>query len=325
MSERNTNADTGQLRALDDVELCALDDPVWDIEGVTHQGDLEVGYGPSDAGKSTLYAARACCVATGTPWLGFNVLRKGPVVVLVFEGKHAFKKKIRAWKAQHSIAPNTVIGIYVVEDHVNFLQEHEVLQLIPVIKGLGAIELIVDTLAQSTCADEENEQMQLAVNNAALIRRETGARVVFIHHTGKNRRRGARGGTALTAAADVVLSLDPDKDHHALNCVRQRDGDRFPSVFLKLTKTPDGSTVLFERLAEGPAMSLLSDRGRDNARLRELVLSALRAHPKITATAVVKAVQKNKAAVLNTLAELKEAGQADFERDGRRSQLWSCR
>jgi hypothetical protein len=311
------------LTALDDVQFCALPDPRLDIEGVTQEGALEVGYGPSDAGKSTLYAGRACCLATGRDWHGFKILRSGPVVVLVFEGMHAFKKKIRAWKAANGFAADEPIGVYVVDQHVNFLDQVDVFRLVQVMRGTHAIELIVDTLAQSIGADEDNDKMQTAVTNAAMLRRLTGARVVFIHHTGKNRKRGARGGTALTAAADTVLSLDEEKEAHVLRCVRQRDGERFLPVFLKLSKTPDGSTVLFERRDPVPA-ALISDRARERAKLHELILSKLRDQPGMKASDVVKAVHKNKADVLRALDELKTANRATFERSGRKAELWSC-
>jgi hypothetical protein len=163
--------------------------------------------------------------------------------------------------------------------------------------------------------------MQTAVTNAAMIRRLTGARVVFIHHSGKNRKRG---GSALTAAADTVLSLDEQKDGHLLQCVRQRDGERFPPAFLRMTKTPDGSAVLFERRDEGPSPSILSDKVRDKARLHASILAKLREQPRMKASDVATEVHRNKSDVLDALKELKVVGRADFERSGRRAELWSC-
>ncbi|MDE3156091.1 MAG: AAA family ATPase [Acidobacteriota bacterium] len=300
---------------LDDVALAALPDPVWDIEGVTQQGGLEVVFGPSDAGKSTLMAARACCLATGTTWLGIPVLRSGPVVVLVCEGLHAFKRKVRAWKALHDIAPSKPLGVHVIDSHVNFLDAVDVFRLVHVLNELHAIELIVDTLAQSIGADEENDSMQRAVTNAAMIRRTTGARVVFIHHSGKVRSRGARGGSALTAAADTVLSLDEERDGHVLRCVRQRDGARFAPVHLKLTPTAD--SVLFQR-AEAPGASLVPE----GARLQRQVIDWLRDHPGSTATTASENIKRRKADILSALLDLERAGRVSREKVGR-ANVWS--
>jgi hypothetical protein len=306
-----------QLRVFDDVELCEQPDPLWDIEGVTQQGSLEIGFGPSDAGKSTLYGGRACSLATGVPWLGMPIVQRGPVVALVFEGKHAFKKKIRAWKAMNGYEDQR-IGVYVIEDRVNFLDSLDVFRLVHVINQTKATEIMVDTLAQSICADEENAQLQIAVNNAAMLRRLTGARVVFIHHSGKNRKRGARGGSALTAAADTVLSLDEERDGHVLRCVRQRDGERFPPVFLRLSKVPDGSTVLFER-REAPTAPLLSEK----AKLHAAILTFLRSNLGADTDAVRKHVGRRKTDVLLALAELKQAGRIELnQQNGRKAKGW---
>jgi hypothetical protein len=157
--------------------------------------------------------------------------------------------------------------------------------------------------------------MQEAASNAAVIRQMTGARVLLVHHTGKNRKRGARGGSSLTAAADTVISLDEEKDHHVMRCVRQRDGERFAPVFLKLTKTADGAAVLFER-CEAPGVSLLDDKTRERARLQEQILAVLRQQPGLKESAVVTKVHRKKADVLEALAGLRMARRADFERSG---------
>ncbi len=302
--DETVNARPG-VRVFNDVEFCRLPDPRWDIDGVTQQGGLEIGFGPSDAGKSTLYAGRACCLATGTDWLGMKVVRE-PVYAVVFEGRHAFRKKIRAWKALHGFDVDHVIGVHVDVEPVNFLNRTSVLELLKRVERLGAGELIVDTLAQSTGADEENAPMQIAVNHAELIRRHTGARVVFIHHSGKNRKNGARGGSALTAAADTVLSLDREKDGHVLRCVRQRDGERFSPIALTLTHV--GSTVLFER-ADVPLAG-------DTTRLHCDLLAWLRSNPGAVTDAVSRGVGKRKTDVMAALQALVASGQLTSAKKG---------
>lgn len=307
---RRVEAPARGLRVFDDAEFCAQPDPAWDIPGVVQQGALEVGFGPSDVGKSTLYAARACCEATGTTWLGLDVVRRGPVVALVFEGRGAFRKKIRGWKAAHGFSAAEPIGVYVIETPVNFLIRTEVDRVTRELERLGAVELLVDTLAQSIGADEENAKMQLAVTHAELVRRRTGARVVFIHHSGKDRTRGARGGSALTAAADTVLALDHARDGHVLRCVRQRDAERFAPMHLKLMKTPDGATVLFDR-RDGLATAPLATQ------LREDIVTWLQAHPGAVTDAIGRGIEKRKADVMTALDALLNAGQITATKTGR--------
>jgi hypothetical protein len=138
------------------------------------------------------------------------------VIVAVLEGMGAFVKKIQNWKARHGYKDRDRIGVYVIPDQANLLDPVTVTELITHAKHVGAGELMIDTLAASIVADEDNEAFQTAAHHAGFITRQTGARVTLIHHSGKDRKRGARGGSSLTAAADTVLTIDTVKDRHVV-------------------------------------------------------------------------------------------------------------
>jgi hypothetical protein len=306
------------LRVLNDTELDALPPAEWDIGDVSQTGTLEVVYGPSGAGKSTLCAERACCMATGREWFGKRVRQKAPVVVLVLEGLGAFVKKIRDWKRRHGYTDRDCIGVYVIPEHVNLLDFVDVTHLIQHTERVGAGELMIDTLAQSIVAEEDNEAFQRAVANAAAIRRQTGARVTLLHHSGKDRKRGARGGSSLVAAADTVIAIDQTKrGPHIVRCEKQRDGRPFNPFFLKLVPTEDSATAYFQP-TEGPKACLVPDA---DDMLQAEILKFLRAHPGTKGAMVAEGIHKQKSLVLKALLDLKEAGQADYQLNGR-AQLW---
>jgi hypothetical protein len=74
----------------------------WLVENMFVTGDLVAVIGRKSAGKSTLAAVDlACCVATGTPWIGRRV-KRGRVLVLVAEGTDVeYQTRVRAWRAAH--------------------------------------------------------------------------------------------------------------------------------------------------------------------------------------------------------------------------------
>jgi AAA domain len=213
---------TSSLRVLDDVQLDAEPDPQWDIEDMTQEGTLEILYGPTGSGKTTAAAERACCLATGLDYFGKKILQPGPVIYCALEGLGAFKKKIRAFKRRQSIPLSKRIGIYTIPDALNLLDPRSVSALIEANADIRARDIMTDTLARSILADEENAEMGRVVAHADLIRSRTNARVTLIHHSGKDRKRGARGGSALTAAADTgtignhgTIGVLPGRAEHA--------------------------------------------------------------------------------------------------------------
>lgn len=306
------------LRTYNDAELANLPEPEEDFEGRGIQaGGLEVGFGPSGCGKTTMYADRSCCLATGSAWLGAPALHSGPVLYCSLEGVSAFAKKVIAWKALHGLPAADVIGVHTMADALNLLDASSAVALLRTAENIGAREIVIDTLGRSMQAEEDNSDMGRVVGHADMIRRATGARVVLIHHSGKVRSRGARGGSALTAAADCVLSLDVKGPAHILCCEKLRDGRAFDPIVLKLVPTADGRSALFER-AEGPAVSLCDA----TARLQSNVLDFLREHPACKATDVIEGIGRQKSAVLHALRELAKAGSVVSTKAGR-ANVWS--
>lgn len=86
--------------------------------------------------------------------------------------------------------------------------------------------MVVDTLFRALAGGNENgpEDMGSLVRNADLIRQETGAAVIFVHHCGKDAVRGARGHSSLKAATDTEIEVTRNADGLAVARVtRQRD------------------------------------------------------------------------------------------------------
>ena len=303
------------FRLIDDVALDALPDAEWTIENMSQRGTLEIIAGPSGAGKTTFAATRGCHQATGQPFLNFGILRAGPVIYAALEGIGAFKKKIHTWKQAHGFNLQERIGVHTINEPVNLLRADAALGLVIASESIGgAMEIYIDTVARATSGNEDNDDLSLVVAYADHVRRETGARVTLIHHFGKDKARGSRGGSALPAAADTVLTLESLKGHHVLKCDKQRDGAPFDPVFLRLV--PTDSTALFER-CEGQAAPLFIS----TARLQEQIGEHVRVHPGLTGSAIAKAIGRKKVDVLTALLAMRKAGTLDYRNEGK-AMLW---
>ncbi len=129
---------------------------------------------------------------------------------------------------------------YFVTEAVNFTKPDEVEELISeigkVVKNPKLI--IVDTLARCFVGGNENDakDMGLFVDGIDTLRHATGAAVLVIHHTGKDKKSKERGSSALRGAADTMISCDGAMGILTVECDKQKDGEEFKPFTLALQK-----------------------------------------------------------------------------------------
>ncbi len=125
-----------------------------------------------------------------------------------------------------------------VEDLLDLIREKQAEML-----STSPIRLIVvDTVARAMGGADENASQDMARFIAAgdLIRKETGAHIAFVHHSGKDASKGARGHSSLRGAVDTEVEITESGKVHTAEIVKQRDLDtkglklsaRFVSVAL---------------------------------------------------------------------------------------------
>src|SRR5262249_44929636 len=96
--------------------------------------------------------------------------------------------------------------------------------------------VIVDTLSRAIApgSDSKPEDMGAFIRACDRIRAETSAAVLVIHHTGKDRERGARGSSTLLGGIDLEIFADgKGEQSKTLTVTKNRAG-------------PDGMTYGFE-------------------------------------------------------------------------------
>lgn len=206
------------------------------VQGVLVEEGSAVVYGESNAGKTFWTTDLALHVAAGKEWNGRRVERGG-VIYCVLEGGAGFRNRVAAWRTANSL---TDIPFAAIPVSLNLLDpEADTQKLIDAIRGaqekigMQVKLVVVDTLSRAMAGGNENapDDMGALVRNMDRIRSETGACLLFVHHSGKDQAKGARGHSLLRAAIDteveVVASETEDK---AATVVKQRElkkGDVF--------------------------------------------------------------------------------------------------
>lgn len=208
------------------------------VQGLLVEQSSAVLYGESNSGKTFFATALALCVAAGVPFFGRRV-EQGGVLYLALEGGQGFRNRIAAWRERYD-ALTAPVHFVAVPSQVNLLHPDadtpRVIAAAAEAKDhMGApIKLIVvDTLARAMAGGNENapEDMGALVMNMDRIREATGATVLFIHHSGKDAAKGARGHSSLRAAIDTEIEVEAsDGPVRRATVVKQRDmrkGDVF--------------------------------------------------------------------------------------------------
>jgi len=201
------------------------------VKGLLIEQSSGVIYGESNSGKTFFATTLALHVAAGIEWHGLRV-EQGGVVYAVLEGGQGFRNRVSAWRDKYE-AIEAPVHFAAIPSQINMLDpEADTPRLIAAVKAAAikmgvAIKLIViDTLARAMSGGNENapDDMGLLVSNMDRIRQETGAMVLFIHHSGKDQAKGARGHSSLRAAIDTEIEVEAgDGTIRRATVVKQRE------------------------------------------------------------------------------------------------------
>lgn len=231
-SENHRPAKT-PLRVLTLSDLGDLPEPHDFIEGALCDGQCSVIYGDANVGKSFFALDAALHVARGKEWFGRGV-DAGAVIYVAGEGGGGMKRRIAAHMQWHGITDPSAIPFALIPDVVDFRDKASVGTLIETAGELSARFgmpvrwIIVDTLSRALAGGNENapDDMGALIRGADRLRLATGAHVTFIHHTGKDDTKGARGHSSLRAAVDTEMEVRRQDGAGAPVCVtvtKQRD------------------------------------------------------------------------------------------------------
>jgi hypothetical protein len=199
-------------------------------------------YGQSGIGKTFVSMDLAYRVATGLDWAGLKTQQKAVIYVLS-EGAAGASKRFAALRRRYS--PEKTVPLFLITKPVNLYSlDGEARAIADAVKeieetsGFDVGLIVIDTLARAMASGDENSSKDMSqfVGNIDLIRAHTGCHVLLVHHTGKDIARGARGSSALRAAVDTEIEVEPN----LIRVTKQRNIDSNVAYGFRLIPTTLG-------------------------------------------------------------------------------------
>lgn len=194
-------------------DVLGRDFPLHLVRGLLPQVGTTCLFGAPGTGKSFVGLDVVLSIAAGRDVLGRASLQ-GMTVYLSTEGKAGLKARAIAWAKARDVEIDN-LPVALIEEAVNLRDPEVVATLIDRIKRLEANTgvpcrfLCVDTLSQCLFGDE-NRQEDMAQFTGAMTRiaNALGAQVCVVHHSGKDKSKGARGSSVINGNFDTLLALD---------------------------------------------------------------------------------------------------------------------
>ncbi len=270
-----------------DAAATAAEDEIPDplIEGLLDAGAMSVIYGDSNSGKTFIALDLAFHVSTGTLW-NERAVKRGLVLYVAAEGGTRIRKRLAALKKRHSspVAPLFALVRFPIDLRSSDANLRELVELSRVAEeetGEKCVWVIVDTLSRAMAGGDENSPVDMGriVLAADTVRHETGAHFSYVHHTGKDAARGARGHSLLRAGTDTEAEVAQG----TLSATKQRDMEGgftigFALRDLVIGEAPDGSPIksaVVEWNSEAPKPTK-AENAKPVPRSQRLLMSVIR-------------------------------------------------
>ncbi|MHA3978751.1 AAA family ATPase [Halovulum sp. GXIMD14794] len=216
-----------RLKGFDEIQ--PVTDCLYLLKGWLMRGGSSVVYGASNVGKTVFALDLSLHIAGRLGWHGHRV-DGGPVMYLAAEGGNGINNRIEAnrrYKPDLALAVQSFGGFHLLASHIDLCGDDDATAIAELCEDHcpEPALIVIDTLARSMGSGDENtaKDMGQVVRNADRIRYRTGAHVMFIHHSGKDATKGARGSNSLRAAVDTEIELSRSGDVVTAEATKQRD------------------------------------------------------------------------------------------------------
>jgi hypothetical protein len=169
------------------------------VEDLLTTSSFVVVYGEPGSRK-TFWVLDLCLhVASGRQWSGREV-DHGAVLYCALEGGNGILNRVAAARHRLGLPSDTAFALLrtpldLRSPDGDTEKLTEIISQVAERAGLPVRLVVIDTLARALGGGNENgpEDMGALIGNADRIRYDTGACVLFIHHTGKDATKGSRG------------------------------------------------------------------------------------------------------------------------------------
>lgn len=207
----------------------------WLVKDLLGQNELSVIYAPSGGGKSFFALDLSARIAAGMEWFGHSITQSG-VLYLCAEGASGFRNRMKAWRQTYN--PGS-IPFAMLPSSVNLLATdrskegleavtliREAMEGVETVSGHPVRFIVLDTASRMMPGgvDSDPKDMKAFLDNVEELRRETGAHICIIHHSGKDKDRGMRGSSMLRDYADTVLEISTSEEGSTATIDKMKDG-----------------------------------------------------------------------------------------------------
>jgi hypothetical protein len=179
------------------------------VKGVINQNGFAVAYGAPKTAKTFNIVDMCTCIAAGIPWAGKYETTKGAVLYVAGEGGLGIHARREAAFAKYGVPEDT--PFYLMPATLDLVSNHEdAKEIVKIAKRIPNLSVIViDTLSRAFVGDENSSEPMMAfVANVDLIRAETGAAAIVVHHSGKDPTKGMMGSQKLLGGVDTVIKVE---------------------------------------------------------------------------------------------------------------------
>jgi hypothetical protein len=213
-----------------------LPDPEWIVQNFLQSDSFAVLYGAPGSTKSFWALDMACSIASGVQFHS-NKVKQGKVMLAAGEGLRGLKWRIESWIMAHPEADEQMLydNLRIIPNVPHLLDNTHVNMLLNTADILNNDEenplrlVIIDTWARAMVGGDENSQKDtgLAVEACDLIRKQTGASTLVVHHSGVEGTR-ERGSTALRGGADtsIMATHEPHTRFTTVVVKKMKDGEQ---------------------------------------------------------------------------------------------------
>lgn len=224
-------------------ELRSLPKPTPLIWNVAYTGSVGVMLGNSQHGKTWVMLSIAAAAATGLHWPVWRDYPKpSPIGVLYVaaEDGGSIGSRLEDWeRAKGERLAERAFHIH--PSAINVLDIVQIEELCEVIKDREYRFIVIDTISASLGGEDEGnaEFSRMVKHMRLLVAAMDGQGSVFlVHHYGKDKSKGARGGSALFNDSDIVWELDGDSlDDITMKCSKWKSDSVRKPWRLKLDRT----------------------------------------------------------------------------------------
>lgn len=243
---------------------CADEEPLAEeiIEGTLRKGHRMMIAAPSKIGKSFLVLGLALCLALGAKWLGKKCKKQKVLLINSEVDSPSSRERERAVREKLLLPTKLEIGDAEIDELC--LSGYDVTlpsmrnALIALIKREKYETVIIDPIYKLLEGDENsNEAMRFFALDLDIIKRQTGATIIYVHHFSKGAMNtygdaiNRASGSGVTARhAEVILTLSPLSQSDNLKFCKEKLVEVAQEVDIAYNPKEDNAYEKFEGIAD---------------------------------------------------------------------------